>query len=191
MNYDQKINELFEKLLRLYQLEKDRDNKQKNTYSTNDIKWVMEEKLQSRITETMDLEEKKYIIEEELKKYICSKLRTLHGVSKEEEIREMGITWYIDRFYMKLYEKGISSQEINIAIENITLYLIEIISKLQDDEIAWCIFEDVSLIEDPVLKSKEGIISSFITHEETSKLKSFATIWNGFKNLTFNEERKM
>ena len=187
MNYYEKIAFLYSKMQELQ--DKEKDILLKKYFSTNGINNHMNEvilKINDR-----DGEEKIYIIEKELKKYICLALKVVDGISEEDIIREMGISWYVKRLYDNLGKNSsISKQERKNAIDNLTLYLIKIISKLQNYELQWYILEDETLIEAPHIDNSDGIIKAFITNEKTNELKSFNELWKICKNLSLEEKRK-
>ena len=135
---------------------------------TKDIDIFMEERLQKRVTDEMNLAEKKGIIELELKNYIYSKLLSFEQLFFDENL---SIYEFLGLLCDKIHNESI--------VDNITMYVVHLLSKLQGHDFYWYIEENTESFA-PFMDVREGEIFGLVSHKVTYSMDIFATIWDFF-----------
>ncbi len=134
--------------------------------NTRDVEKQIIGRIKQKITEDVDWIEKKEIVKEELEDYLISKLKSIGISIHKNSFTNMNIL--IDKLY-----------RVKEDVDNITQFLVHLLSKWQNHEFYWYIEENTELFA-PFLDIREGLVYGFITHKNTNPLDSFATLWYYF-----------
>lgn len=149
-------------------------------FSTNDIVWYNNERLEAKEIEKYDLSTQKEMVEQELKNYISYKMEELCYPIAEEELQEKDILSLIDILSnLKLDNKT----EI---VDSFTKYMIKVILKLQGTKIEWKLAE----VKECTFVSINDFEFFFLTPKNYNALEAFYRVWNFFKSKTLDENRK-
>lgn len=146
-------------------------------FSTQDIVRWNYERLIAKEIETMDEENQKEIIEENLREYIIKKLEELCHPLTNQELEEDDIPLLVEKLSNFVPSKK------KETINNFTQYIIYVFNKFQNKEISWT----PSDILEPKLEPLENENIGLLVPQNYSELKVFIEIWNYFQNEFIKE----
>ena len=145
----------------------------------NDIYYRVGTNLMEQNFEEANIEEKKNLINTELKKYIICKL---HELNKQNLISENQNELSVNELLLIL-STNIPKEDHFNTLSHFTHYILQVASNLQGWSIVWLIEDDESLVDNPLLTYNEnGLLDSLTTAENTDYVKTFNFVYDIFNN---------
>lgn len=149
----------------------------------NDIYYVVDSSLIKNDFWNVPLDEKKKLIDIELKNYMILKLKEL---GKYDDFNAMKT---IELF--KLLASLIPENEHENTIRHFIHYVLNILGNFQNYTIIWFVENADELIYEPEMKKENGIYVELKTHMKTDYVKTFNFVYNVFKDETLNSSNKL
>ena len=150
--------------------------------STNDLTGFMQTYLLENNFDKLTFYEKKNVILEGIRKYVYRILQN-SGIN-------ISSTSALFVLMDKLYHRG-NFKEGEYAVDAITLYLLQMISMLQESPCDWYQLEDFAFVKHPFMQEEDGVVKRFVSHEKTFPLLSFDRVYNYFKDdFCLKKEKK-
>lgn len=147
---------------------------------TNDIYFKVDSSIVNRDFWEVNIEEKKQLIDSELKKYIILKIKEL-GNNTSMLNDEKNNTSVND--LLKILASIIPEEDHFETLRHFVHYVIQVAGSLQNYAICWWIEEEEKLIDIPVVEFVEnGLWSNLKTHKETNYIKTFDFVYDVFTN---------
>lgn len=153
----------------------------------NDIYNKIDSKIVASNFWQLDIEDKKILIEKELKEYIILKILELDSnailINENEENKDIVELFNI---LANLIPKEIHDKTLCHFIH----YIINVAGSLQNWSVVWYEEIDEALVDCPTIELKGELWDSLKTHKETDYVKTFLFIFDTFKNNFMNENTK-
>lgn len=144
-----------------------------------DIYSKIDEKLTEQNFYSKNNEEKKLLVDNELKNYMLEKIEQLGitGVLKSEHKNEVTVCQLAE-----VLSTLIPQNEHFDTIRHLTHYVTHIASTIQGYTITWWLCEDAELGNPEVTFYQNGKWDELNTHPQESYIKTFETAYNTFQN---------
>lgn len=131
----------------------------------------------------VSIEEKKQLIDEELKKYITSKIKELGGNTSILSDGKMNVN-----DLLKILARMIPQEQHFDTLRHFTHYILSVAGSLQNYSICWWVEKDEGLIDLPLIEFDEnGLWTNLKTHKETDYIKTFDFVYDIFTNNFMNK----
>lgn len=146
---------------------------------TNDIYYTIDHNIVSQGFWNVDIDEKKKLIDLELKKYIISKISEIETskliADKEQELSVNEL--------LSILSNLIKADEQFETLRHFTHYIIQVTGTLQGYSIIWFGGEDEKLIENPEIEfNEDGYWNTLTTYDNTDYVKTFNFVYDVFTN---------
>jgi len=144
-----------------------------------DIYYKVDSELVQQNFWKLDIEQKKKLIDSELKKYIVSKLKELDSTllleSKNEKMNVGEL--------LVILSNNIPEDQHFDTLRHFTHYILQVASSLQSWSITWWNDNDVALNDSPIVKFDEnGLWTDLITSDNIDYIKTFNCVYDVFNN---------
>jgi len=159
--------------------------------SITDIYYKIDSNIVSHNFWEVNIEEKKKLIDTELKKYIISKLQELNltrAISSESS-QELSVN-----DLLQILASNISQEQHFDTLRHFTHYIIQVAGTLQNWSIIWWVEDEEDLIQLPLIEFNEsGLWTNVKTHEKTDYVRLFNFVYDVFNNnfLVKNTPKKL
>lgn len=151
--------------------------------NTKDIYPKINQRLLEENYWALNIEEKKNLINKEMKKYTLSKIYELD--QKFEYNQETDITTLLE--ILNTYIPEPNKFEV---LRHFSHYIISIASSLQEYEIIWWVESDKDLIDNPICDfNEENKWNTLTTHQKTDLIKTFKLVNETFNNNFLNHNK--
>lgn len=153
----------------------------------NDIYYRMDSSIVKQNFWKLDIEEKKSLIDKELKKYIISKLNLLKLPQLSvEEIDSLNVGELL-----LILANNIPKEEHFNTLRHFTHYILQVAGTLQGWSIIWWEEDNEKLEKSPIIEFNEfGFWNSLKTHENTDYVKTFNFVYDIFNNQFMIKQHK-
>ncbi|MEG1310152.1 MAG: hypothetical protein RSD06_04680 [Bacilli bacterium] len=153
--------------------------------SINDIYSKMDSNIILQGFWDKDIEVKKKLIDNELKKYITSKIQGVNGTISITNSEEGDPN--VPSLLQKLANLIPREQHFD-TLRHFIHYIVQVAGTLQGWSIIWWVEDDEELIDSPLIEFDEnGLWSNLKTHENTDYIKTFNFVYDIFSNNFMKE----
>ena len=152
--------------------------------STSDIYFRIDSNLVCQNFWQNDIEEKKRLIDSELKKYIISKIQELNVELLENEINNLSVIELLH-----ILALNIPLDQPHTILNHFIHYIIQVAGNLQNWTICWWVENDEKLITEPLIEfDKNGLWDNLKTHEQTDYIKIFGLVYGTLNNYFLKDD---
>jgi len=159
--------------------------------SINDLYYKLDSGIVDRGFWKVNIDEKKQLIDSELKKYITFKLKELGNntslLSEKENSTSVNDL-------LKILARVIPKEDHFDNLRHFTHYILAVAGSLQNYSICWWVEEEDELINMPLIELDDsGQWTSLKTHKETDYVKTFDFVYDVFTNnfMTKSNSKKL
>ena len=152
-----------------------------------DIYYIMDSYIIQNGFNRINLEGKKQLLENSLKKYISNKIATIDKtkIIRGEDLEKVSVNDLVD-----ILGELIPEEEHADTLSHLTHYVLGVAGTMQGYSITWWSEEEPSFIECPLIEfTEKGEWDTLKTHRNTSYVKTFSLAYDVFKN-TFMSKTK-
>ena len=154
----------------------------------NDIYFKVDSSIVSRDFWKVSMDEKKQLIDDELKKYIISKIVELDTVKMLSDDAENTLS--VNDLLNTLANKIPKEQHFE-TLRHFTHYILQVAGSLQSWYITWFCEDNPELIETPLTRfNDDGLWDDLKTHVDTDYVKAFNFVYDVFNNSFMKEEKQ-
>lgn len=148
--------------------------------SMNDIYFNIDSKIVSQNFWDVSIEEKKKLIDTELKKYIILKIQELSNI---KPISNDKLTDFSVEELLNILASEIPSENHFDTLRHFVHYIIQVAGAIQNWSIVWWLESDDELILFPLIEFDEnGLWTNLKTHEKTDYVQTFNFVYENFNH---------